>query len=340
MAFGHYSSSGLAPPCGEIPTAHTPPRHDVRMTLRLDPRYPLVWRTPTSLQFGVDDPPVRLENVTIGDERMIAALTVGATPTGVELIGTQSGLTKAEVARFQLAIRPALESVAPAPPPRIVVVAGTGPTVDRLGWRLREAGLDPRPTGERPSDAIAAPALRTAPLAIVVGHYVLDPEFYGLWLRRDIPHIPIVYGDTSVRIGPLIEPGCGPCLYCLDRHRTDADAAWPAIASQLWGRRSTAETPFLASEAATVAARIAVRRLAARTVSDVPRMLAKTITIDAATGATSRRSQVTHPECACRGIDGTPVSVRALPGTGTARSPRSAARPTPTTKGEGLCVPA
>ena len=182
------------------------------MTLRLDPRYPLVWRSPTSLQFGVDDPPARFENVTIAEERMIAALEVGATPAGLVVIGTQSGLTAAEVADFQAAIRPALESVEPSAPARIVVVSGVGPTADRLAWRLREAGLDPRPTGERPGDAVATTARRGAPLAVVVGHYVLDPEFYGLWLRRDVPHLPIVYGDTSVRIGPLIEPGSGPCL--------------------------------------------------------------------------------------------------------------------------------
>ncbi len=310
------------------------------MTLRLDPRYPLVWRSPTSLQFGVDDPPARFDTVTIAEERMIAALAVGATPAGIRVIGMQSGLTAARVAEFQSTISPVLETVEPAVPRRIVVVAGAGPTADRLAWRLEEAGLDARPTGERPEDAVAAPALSAAPLAIVVGHFVLDPDFFGLWLRRDIPHLPIVFGDTSVRIGPLIEPGAGPCLYCLDRHRTDADPAWPAIASQLWGRRSAAETPFLASEAATVAARIAERRLAGTTVTGTAAIPAKSHTIDAATGAIRRRSHVRHPDCACGGIVQPRVSVPVLPENGSAHSRRSAGPPTPTTTGAGLSVPA
>lgn len=307
------------------------------MTLRLDPRLPLVWRSTTSLQFGVDDPPARLEKVTLAEERMIAALTVGTTPAGLRLIGLQSGLTADQVAAFQSTLRPVLETVEPVTPPRTVVVAGVGPTADRLTWRLTEAGLDPKPTGERPQDAVAAPSLCAAPLAIVVGHYVLDPEFFGLWLRRDIPHLPLVYGDTSVRIGPLIEPGVGPCLYCLERHRTDADPAWAAIAPQLWGRRSTAETPFLASEAATLAARIAERRLAGGV---TPGAVATSSTIDAATGATRRRRHVQHPDCSCGGILEAPVSVPVRPGSGSARSRRPAGPPKPTTRGGDLSVPA
>jgi bacteriocin biosynthesis cyclodehydratase domain-containing protein len=323
-------------------------------TLRLDPRYPLVWRSPTSLQLGVDRPRARFDQVTIAEERMLAALAVGSTARGIEVIGRNSGLTRAQVAEFQAAIHPAL---APAEEPavsspaaaRTVVISGAGPTADRLAWRLTEAGLDPRPTGVRPDDAVAAPALRAAGLAVVVGHYVLDPEFYGLWLRRDIPHLPIVFGDTGVRIGPLVEPGAGPCLYCLDRHRTDADPAWPAIASQLWGLRSTAETPFLASEAATAAARLVVDRLAGRAVP-----AATSITIDAATGRQSQGGHLRHPDCGCAGIPAAEapaaelsalaVSAPAPRGTSTARSGhparRSAARPSPTRRGEGLSVPA
>ncbi len=312
------------------------------MTLRLDPRYPLVWRSPTSLQLGIDDPRVRLDDVTVAEERLLAALTVGSTSEGIEVIGVNSGLTRRQVAEFQRAILPALDTAEPAPAPsHVVVVSGAGPTADRLAWRLTEAGLDPRPTGVRPDDAVAAPALRSAALAVVVGHYVLDPEFYGLWLRRDIPHLPIVFGDTGVRIGPLVEPGSGPCLYCLDRHRTDADPAWPAIASQLWGLRSRVETPFLASETATVAARLVADRLGPRLGTRTA--AATSIAIDAATGAQSLEGHVPHPDCGCAGIGGIDpaipvISERVPRGTAKAGSRRPSARPRPTTKDAVLPV--
>lgn len=200
------------------------------MTLALDPRLPLLWRTPDSLQLGLDAPPVVLTGVTTAHERMLAGLAVGLTPEGLALIGAESGLNPEQIAAFERAVRPAL--AAPKCAPRALVhIDGSGATVDRLEWRLREVGLEPRRVKTEADEQTAPPELMQ--VAIIVGDYVLDPERRGRWLRRDIPHLPIVFGDTGVTIGPFIEPGAGPCLYCLELHRTDADPAWPALASQV-----------------------------------------------------------------------------------------------------------
>lgn len=53
------------------------------------------------------------------------------------------------------------------------------------------------------------------------------------WLRLGIPHLPVVVQGHRVQVGPLITGGDGPCLSCLDLHRSDRDAAWPALLSQL-----------------------------------------------------------------------------------------------------------
>ena len=53
------------------------------------------------------------------------------------------------------------------------------------------------------------------------------------WLRRGIPHLPLVVQAHRVQVGPLITGGAGPCLSCMDLHRRDKDAAWPALLSQL-----------------------------------------------------------------------------------------------------------
>lgn len=301
------------------------------MTLALDPRLPLLWRTPDSLQLGVDDPPVVLTHVTTAHEKMLAALAVGLTPEGLTLIGTDSGLSPAQISDFERAIGPALVQ-----PKRVlscsVEIDGFGATADRLEYRLREAGLEP-PRG--------LPG--TTNFAVIVGHYVLDPERRGRWLRRDIPHLPIVFGDTSVTIGPFIEPGAGPCLYCLELHRTDADPAWPAIASQLLGRVGTAESPFLASEAATIATRMVLNRArggAARSdsVGADPTNAAIAVTVDAEAGERCNQSWRVHPRCACAGIT---AEVGQYPReTAKGRSVLAADRAMPTTKGEVACVPA
>lgn len=250
------------------------------MVLKLDPRLPLVWRTPTSMQFGVDSPAVVLDNISNAAERMIAALVSGVSQSGLEMIARDAGAEQSEALSLIAAVRPALHSPL-APALGSVTISGTGNTAESIAASLTNAGV----TVAGDSDDIG--------LAIIVSHYVIEPELHGHWLRRDIPHLPVVYGDAIVRVGPIVEPGAGPCLFCLELYRRDDDASWPAIASQLWGRRSGAETAIVAGEIAAVAARMAITRLRQGA------GLATSTHLDARSGVVSLQRWLPHPECAC-----------------------------------------
>lgn len=294
------------------------------MVLKLDPRFPLLWRSPTSLQFGVDAPPAVLPDVTNADERMIAALVGGVSRSGLSAIGTSAGAAEADVARLLDAVTPAL---LPTPPDsRVpggwvarssVTLSGTGPTAEGIATLLRANGVRVAANDEATGPAIpdlaipnpAIPDLAIPDLAIIVAQFVIEPELHGLWLRRDVPHLPVVFGDTAVRIGPLVEPGRGPCLHCLERERTDADPAWPAIASQLWGRSSPAETALAASETAAIATRLALARLALARLTNSASLdellpAATSLHLDVDSGRISRRTWRPHPECACLALPG------------------------------------
>lgn len=276
------------------------------MALRLDPRFPLVWRTPQSLQFGLDRPRVVLDEVSPADERVVAALVAGVSRSGAEMIGSSAGLDPAEVRALLEALGPAMVQSgrpAPSPAPGSVVVCGRGETADRLRDILGRSGATILEDDEEASPG----------LAVIVAHYVIDPELHGRWLRRDILHLPIVFGDEVVRIGPIVRPGIGPCLYCLALHRSTADPAWPAIASQLWGRRSPVEGALVATEVAAIAARFVLSAfdtgssqgrpaegvapddvaLSDMALDDVA------IDIDAATGGWAVRACAPHPDCGC-----------------------------------------
>lgn len=295
------------------------------MILKLDPRFPLLWRTPTSLQFGVDAPPAVLSAVTNADERMIAALVGGVSRSGLSAIGTGAGATEAQVARLLDAVAPALLPASPAhdTTAQVVAVSGTGPTADGIGALLQSNGIRVQMNGtggDRPD------------FAIIVAQFVIEPELHGLWLRRDIPHLAVVFGDTEVQIGPIIEPGSGPCLYCLERRRADADPSWPAIASQLWGRAGPAETALLSGEAAAIATRLALAHLGDPSSLAEPLPAATSLHLNADSGRISRRSWLPHPECACL----------ALPGNGWVDARRGRNRPPKPSprRGAAVAVPA
>ncbi len=262
------------------------------MVLRLDPRLPLIWRTPQSLQFGLDHPRVVLEAVSAADERVIAALVTGVSGTGARMIGRSAGLDDPAFDALMRALapaleRPALEHPVQRPWPASALVSGEGETTRLIRAMLETAGM-----ALIPDEPNAEPEI-----AVIVAHFVIEPEDHGRWLRRDIPHLAVVIGDETVRIGPIIRPGAGPCLHCLERHHTDADPAWPAMASQLWHRRSGLDSSLVAHEVASTVARLV---LAQRVVHRIEPLTS--IEIDAATGERMLREWQTHPDCGCASL--------------------------------------
>lgn len=266
--------------------------HAGRVVMKLDSRAAIVWRDPFSLQIGVDPVRAVLREISSAEERMVAALSSGVSRSGLEMIAVASGVGAREVDGLLKRLAGVLVPLADPAPRRRVAIAGTGPTVEAIANSLAIAGVhvvvSPNPatrTGHPDADC---------DLGIAVGHYVLDPDSYGYWLRRDLPHLPVVFGDEAVTIGPLVEPGITACLYCLEHYRRDADASWAAIASQLWGRRSESETPLVTTEIAARVTRLVLRRL------DGSRDKSATSTrLQVATGETKSRAWLPHPSCGC-----------------------------------------
>jgi hypothetical protein len=230
---------------------------------------------------------VVLESVSHADELVIAALVTGVSRSGARMIGHSAGLDDDGFAALLRALEPALEHPVLQNGPASAVVTGTGETVERVRRLLDQAGV-----AVLPDEPDVSPDF-----AVIVAHYVIEPEDHGRWLRRDIPHLAVVFGDEAVRIGPIIRPGAGPCLYCLELHRTDSDQCWPAMASQLWHRRSGIESSLVAGEVAATVARLV---LAQRVVHRIEPLT--TIEIDAATGERMLREWAGHPECGCASL--------------------------------------
>jgi bacteriocin biosynthesis cyclodehydratase domain-containing protein len=251
------------------------------MVLKLDPRFPLVWRTPSSLQLGVDPPLVTMHEVSETAERLISALVSGVSLPGLTMLAGGDHESRDAVLRL---VEPALlPEHAEQPVTPVIAVSGTGRTADAVAAVLHGDGMR----------VVAADSQDHPQLAVAIGHHVLPPELHGHWLRRDIPHLPVVLTDSATVIGPLVHPGEGPCLHCLELHRRDADRAWPAIASQLLGRLSLAESARSASEAAALVGRIVLGWL------NGDQDARAAIRIDAASGARTERRWAAHPECGC-----------------------------------------
>lgn len=251
------------------------------MVLRLDPVVPLVWRTPDSVQLGIDPPYAVLDDVTEGVERLLSALRAGISESGWAMLARQAGVPPERTRELLERLDPFLLRPE-APRPGRVLVLGSGPIAAELSMLLRDAGSAPPARGDDPA------------LAVLVADWVVGPDDAARWLRRDVPHLPIVAADRQVTVGPFVEPGRGPCLYCVHLARADADPAWPAIATQLWGREPAPHPRLTVLAAACFAA----RRIEAR-LREGPSGSARAWRLGDAGATVSAWTTRTHPRCSC-----------------------------------------
>jgi hypothetical protein len=129
-----------------------------------------------------------------------------------------------------------------------VVIAGEGDLPNALADLLRSGGivwvsvgpngvnmldLELRGHGARQAGSRFGPTFRQPDLVVLAAMGAIPPDAGEPWLRRGIPHLPLVVQGHRVQVGPLITGGHGPCLSCPDLHRRDRDAAWSALLSQL-----------------------------------------------------------------------------------------------------------
>lgn len=281
------------------------------MILRLDPTVPIVWRSPTTVQLGVDPVICVFDGASAATERLLAALTVGAPESALPVVAETAGAGVSFAYALLEAVRPALlpsGGIPAVPHPatrspallRVAVHGGGaaarqfGAVIDALGATLVSAIPDDGARGADDADDADA----TVDAAVLFGSYAIAPARHGVWLRRDVPHLGVTFGERSARVGPFVEPGVGPCLACVDLARGDADPAWPVVASQLTAQRAAAESDggFTASVCLRVA-RIVLDRLLDGSREFVDRSLE--LRTD---GGERTVSHPPHARCGCRAL--------------------------------------
>lgn len=84
-----------------------------------------------------------------------------------------------------------------------------------------------------PGHRLTARNLEAIDCAAIIAHEAIEPRRYVQWLNRDVPHLALNFEVDHASVSPLIVPGRGPCLYCLEQARVNLDPSWPVLASQL-----------------------------------------------------------------------------------------------------------
>jgi len=232
---------------------------------------------PDSLVLGL----LRPEDDPVARTRRRGASCVGVVGLGPTGLGIAAGLAAAGVGTVLLDDE------------RPVRTADVGAT----GYRWSDVGQPRERAATRllrdvaPTVDVDGPA--TPDVLVVVEGAAADPARPERLLSLDVTHLSVVVREGDTVVGPLVVPGAGACLRCLDLHRADLDPAWPLVLSQLVGTDAVEPGPV-----ASVAAGLAVASLLA-TVDGRP--IAPGLTWEVALPDAVPRERVwqPHPRCGC-----------------------------------------
>ncbi len=184
-----------------------------------------------------------------------------------------------------------------------ILIHGQGPISEQLSNSLRSMGLSARRTMRRLPDG-TLDAVDTD-LVILTDFVVHDPRVVFALTRARIPHLLVRVRDGVGIVGPLVLPGLSSCLMCADRHRSDADPDWPALAVQLIRTSGQASPAVVAMTAAVAHSQIEQLAKAVRDRPHVeprpdPQLLDRVLELRDDPTRLDIRQWSPHPACDCR----------------------------------------
>ncbi|MET4168003.1 MULTISPECIES: hypothetical protein [Gordonia] len=188
-----------------------------------------------------------------------------------------------------------------------VLIHGQGPLSEHLTSSLSGSGTSSaRHTMRRLPDG-SLDAVDTD-LVILTDFVVHDPQVVFALTRAGIPHLLVRVRDGVGIVGPLVLPGLSGCLMCADRHRSDADPEWPALAAQLIRTSGQASATVQAMTAAIAYSQIEWLVAAVhsrRSGSDspaAPQLLDRVLEVRDDPTRLDIKRWSPHPGCDCRAV--------------------------------------
>lgn len=251
------------------------------MFVRIDPAIPVVWRDTDTVQIGLDPVRAHVGPLDMVQARGIAELVRGTSM--VRLASVVGGAANADA--LVTACGDVFHPPSRATLPRLAIVGGVAATdvVARI-WAGAAHSIVVAPSS-------ADLGTHEFDLVLLVSHFVVSPIEVQPWLGSDVPHCALVFGESSVRVGPVVIPGVTPCVRCVELAHVDTDPAWSAVAPQVWRKAAASDSRFLAVHAA------------AESLAMFPMGGGYSVRVDAVDFRREVSPHALHPRCGCQSID-------------------------------------
>lgn len=160
-----------------------------------------------------------------------------------------------------------------------------GALASQLEQALMQHGFSPSPPDRR------------CQLLVPLGSQVLPPRLNSYFLQQNFNFLPVLARDGGWLIGPLTVPGLSQCSTCLDLYLSEADPAWPTLATQLLCQPVAASSQSVATHCINIVAQVV-----ASFFSGSEHWLGRYLEFSQADLVGSSQVLSPHPECGCSGL--------------------------------------
>jgi hypothetical protein len=160
-----------------------------------------------------------------------------------------------------------------------------GALASQLEQALMQHGFNPSPPDQR------------CQLLVPLGSQVLPPRLNSYFLQQNFNFLPVLARDGGWLIGPLTVPGLSQCSTCLDLYLSEADPAWPTLATQLLCQPVAASSQSVARHCINI-----VVQVVASFFSGSEHWLGRYMEFSQADLVGSSQVLSPHPECGCSGL--------------------------------------
>ena len=160
-----------------------------------------------------------------------------------------------------------------------------GALASQLEQALMKNGFSPSPPDRR------------CQLLVPLGSQVLPPRLNSYFLQQNFNFLPVLARDGGWLIGPLTVPGLSQCSTCLDLYLSEADPAWPTLATQLLCQPVAASSQSVARHCINI-----VVQVVASFFSGSEHWLGRYLEFSQADLVGSSQVLSPHPECGCSGL--------------------------------------
>ena len=160
-----------------------------------------------------------------------------------------------------------------------------GALASQLEQALMQHGFSPSPPDRR------------CQLLVPLGSQVLPPRLNSYFLQQNFNFLPVLARDGGWLIGPLTVPGLSQCSTCLDLYLSEADPAWPTLATQLLCQPVAASSQSVATHCINI-----VVQVVASFFSGSGHWLGRYLEFSQTDLVGFSQVLSPHPECGCGGL--------------------------------------